>query len=92
MAKNKIVDLNNHLFAQLERLGDEGLSIEEIDRECKRAEAIVAVSEQVIRSATVTLKAAELIAQNGGEVGSRVKMGNALAPLLEHAPANGKTP
>lgn len=90
--KNKITDLNNHLFAQLERLGDESLTPEAIERECKRADAIVAVSEQVIRSATVSLKAAELIALNGGELGARVKMGGALAPLLDHAPANGKAP
>ncbi len=30
--KNKISDLNNHLFAQFERLSDEGLSSEEVAR------------------------------------------------------------
>ena len=90
MAKNKITDLNDHLFMQLERLGDESLTTEQIDLECRRADAIVAVSEQVIRSATVSLKAAELIAQNGGELGAKVKIGGVLAPLLESAPLNGK--
>lgn len=39
--KNKMSDLNNHLFAQMERLADGSLSIEDLDREVKRAEAIV---------------------------------------------------
>lgn len=63
--KNKITDLNNHLFAQLERLGDEDLTGEQLDREIKRTEAIVAVSEQLVRSATVSLKAAEIAGQYG---------------------------
>jgi len=63
--KNKITDLNNHLFAQLERLSEEDLTAEQIDREVKRTEAIVAVSEQIVRSAAVSLKAAELVAEHG---------------------------
>lgn len=63
--KNKLSDLNNHLFAQLERLGEEGLSIEEIEKEAKRAVAIVDLSEQVIRNADLHLKAATLLAENG---------------------------
>lgn len=63
--KNKIVDLNNHLFAQLERLGDESLTPAQLEHEVKRAGAIVGVAEQLVRSATVTLKAAELAGQYG---------------------------
>lgn len=87
--KNKITDLNNHLFAQLERLGEEDLSAEQIERECQRAEAIVAVSEQVIRSAAMSIKAAELIAANGGLASMNVRVGSALQPLLETT-AGGK--
>lgn len=63
--KNKLSDLNNHLFAQLERLGEEGLSSEQIEQEGKRAEAIVAVAEQIVRNADLQLKAATIIANHG---------------------------
>lgn len=78
--KNKITDLNNHLFAQLERLGDEGLTDEQVERECKRAEAIVTVSEQIIKSATLTLGATKIVAEYG--VHSRI--GESLMPLIEN--------
>ena len=63
--KNKLSDLNNHLFAQLERLGDEDLTAEQIEQEAKRAEAIVGVSEQVISNANLQLSAARLLSENG---------------------------
>lgn len=64
--KNKLPDLNNHLFAQLERLGDEDLSAKQIKIEAKRAEAMVKVSDKIIRGAALQLKAAELFAEAGG--------------------------
>lgn len=63
--KNKLIDLNDHLFMQLERLSDEQMSVEQIDVETKRTEAIVAVSEQIVRNADLSLKAAKLIADHG---------------------------
>ena len=35
--KNALTDLNNYLFEQLERLNDDSLSAEELDREMKKA-------------------------------------------------------
>lgn len=64
--KNKLIDLNNHLFAQLERLGDEELTAEQIEQEIKRTDAIVNVSEQIIGNANLALKAASLVAEYGG--------------------------
>lgn len=63
--KNKLMDLNNHLFAQLERLSEEDLDAEAIDREVKRADAIVDVSEQIIRNADLQLKAVKVLADHG---------------------------
>lgn len=63
--KNKMSDLNDHLFAQLERLGDEELSAEQIETEAKRADAIVTIADHVIRNAELQLKAAALLAGHG---------------------------
>lgn len=40
MARNKLSDLNNHLFMQLERLGEEDLKGEELLEEINRSKAI----------------------------------------------------
>lgn len=64
--KNRLSDLNNHLFAQIERLSDEDLTSEQIDREAKRGEAIVSVADQIIRNAALQIQAARLVADYGG--------------------------
>lgn len=56
MAKNKIINLNDHLFAQLERLGDENLKGDDLYEEIKRSMAITNVSEQVIKSGDLMLR------------------------------------
>jgi hypothetical protein len=61
MTKNKLSDLNNHLFAQLERLADEDLSPEGIDKEHQRAEAMVSVADQILRMSSVQLQAAKMV-------------------------------
>lgn len=65
MTKNKLSDLNDHLFAQLERLGDEELTPEQIEVEAKRSEAIVEVSAQILKNADTHMRAAELLAKGG---------------------------
>ncbi len=57
MAKNKLLDLNNHLFAELERLGDEDLKGDELKEELDRAKALSDVSEKIINNASLMLKA-----------------------------------
>lgn len=61
--KNKLVDLNNHLFAQLERLSDEDLSGDALLAEVKRTEAIVDVSDQIMEGAKLQLQAVKLVAE-----------------------------
>ncbi|WP_435018522.1 hypothetical protein TA3x_000496 [Tundrisphaera sp. TA3] len=58
-------DLNDHLFAQLERLSDENLGQEGLEREVQRTTSIVSVSEQIINNAQVALNAAGLMAKHG---------------------------
>lgn len=63
--KNKLGDLNNHLFAALERLNDENLTAEQIETEAKRAGAIVGVADKIIGNASLQLGAAKLWAEHG---------------------------
>jgi len=72
--KNKLSDLNNHLFAQLERLGEEDLTAEQIEAEAKRADAIVDISDQILRNADLHLKAATLIANHGERFHDKLPM------------------
>ncbi len=72
--KNKLSDLNNHLFAQLERLGEEGLTVEQIEAEAKRADAIVDISDQILRNADLHLKAAALVANHGERFHDKMPM------------------
>jgi hypothetical protein len=66
--KNKLGDLNNHLFAALERLSDESLTADGIDQEAKRASAIVDVADTIISNADTQLKAAKLWAEHGAQI------------------------
>lgn len=55
--KNKLTDLNNHLFAQLERLGDESLTGDKLKEEITRSKAISSVSSQIVNNARLALDA-----------------------------------
>ena len=65
--KNKLADLNDHLFAQLERLSDEDLSPEQTEKESKRGEAIVAVAEQIVRNASLQMQPAKIAFDGGAD-------------------------
>lgn len=54
--KNSLGDLNNHLFAQLERLGDEDLKGEKLQEEINRARSISDIATQVIANGSLVLK------------------------------------
>jgi Asp-tRNA(Asn)/Glu-tRNA(Gln) amidotransferase C subunit len=65
--KNKLSDLNNHLFAQIERLSQEDLSPEQVDTEFKRASAITGLAEQVLRQATLQVQPAKIMSDHGND-------------------------
>ena len=55
--QNKLTDLNNHLFEQLERLNDEELKGDELIAEINRSKAITDISQNIINNAELALKA-----------------------------------
>jgi len=64
MTKNRLTDLNDHLFAQMERLSEEDLTPEKIATEVQRTAAIVDVAEAIVRNADLQLRAVAMLAQN----------------------------
>jgi hypothetical protein len=59
MPRNTLSDLNNHLFAQLERLGDEDMTQEQLQMEVQRAKAINGVAKNIINNARLDFDAAK---------------------------------
>lgn len=63
--KNTLIDLNNHLFEEMERLNDDELNNEELDKEIRRAKAMTDISGQIIENAALGLNAEKLRAEYG---------------------------
>lgn len=62
--QNRIEDLNNHLFMTIEKLMDDDLSDEQLDKEIKRAKAVVHVSGEIIKTADLRFKAMQFAQEN----------------------------
>lgn len=74
--KNTLGDLNNHLFAQIERLGDEDIKGEDLKVEMERARSISAVAKQIIDNASLVLDAQKML-------DNRMNADIKLPPMLE---------
>jgi RNase P/RNase MRP subunit POP5 len=53
MARNKINDLRDHLFAALERLSDDDITGEDLQKEIEKADAISNIGNVIINSAKI---------------------------------------
>ena len=60
LVNNWFHNIYNHLFEQLERLNDEELTDEELEKEIKRTDAMKDIATQIIANANIVLKATEL--------------------------------
>ena len=58
--KNSMLDLHNHLMAQIETLGDEDLRGEELQEAIQRSQAMTKVAGTMIANAAVVLKAEQM--------------------------------
>lgn len=70
--KNKIEDLNNHLFSALERLNDEELSNDDLEKEIRRSKAIKEIAETLVESHRNTIQAMKIVSDQGLDLSNMV--------------------
>ena len=73
--KNTLADLNNYLFEQLERLNDDELTDDQLERELKKTDNIVKISEKIIQNGELAFKTMKHMDEYGyGQTRSVPKM------------------
>ena len=75
--KNTLNDLNNYLFECIERIQDDSLTDEELEKEIKKSDAIKEVAEKIIANGKLALDVKRHLDEYG--VGEKVQL-----PLLEN--------
>lgn len=53
--KNTLSDVNNYLFEAIERLNDDTLTDEQLEREMKRADAVTKVAKTIVDNTNLAL-------------------------------------
>lgn len=81
--QNKLSDLNNHLFAQLERLSDEELVGDKLTAEIGRAKSVTDVAQQIIANGNLVLKAETFRHEYG--INAKNEDSKKIPPLLRAA-------
>lgn len=72
--KNKLTDLNDHLFSQIERLCDEELCGEKLTHEVERSKAISGIARDIISNGSLVLRAQQSIWERNVDVSIVPKM------------------
>ena len=65
--RNKLSDLYNYLFESIERLNDDELTDEELEKEIKRSDAVQKVAKTIIDNGTLALQAQKYFTEAGIE-------------------------
>lgn len=73
--KNTLNDLNNYLFEQIERISDDSLTDDELNKEIKRSDAVQRVAKTIIDNANLVLQAKKHADEWGNS--------EVIAPMLE---------
>lgn len=77
--KNTLTDLNNYLFEQLERINDDDLTKEQLDRELQKADSIVKISEKIIENGELAFKTMKYLDEFGHHSGKGIR---SVPPML----------
>lgn len=85
--KNNLADLNNYLFETLERLLDDDMTDERMEREITRSKAVTSVAETVIHNGELALKTMQHLNEMGY---GRGKNDADLAPLPKMLEGGGE--
>ena len=63
--KNTLADLNNYLFEAIERVNDDSLDNEQLDREIKRSETVQKIAKTIIDNGNLALQAKKHLDEYG---------------------------
>lgn len=63
--KNKLIDLNNHLFAQLERLSDESLKGDILREEIARSKSVADIAKEIVENGKLILESKKAMKEWG---------------------------
>ena len=83
MPDNKLMDLNDYLFEELQRLNNRDLTQDQLNMEIKISKQIVSVSQTIINNASLLFQAKK-------HFDSQKVENNEVAPLLRLGDSNGK--
>lgn len=72
--KNTLGDLNNYLFESIERLNDDSLSSEELDKEIRRSEAVQKVAKTIIDNGALALSAKKHFDEMGSDLNVEIPL------------------
>ncbi|MCD8025069.1 MAG: hypothetical protein LUE64_05995 [Candidatus Gastranaerophilales bacterium] len=70
---NTLMSLNNYLFEQLERLNDDSLTDEQLERQIKIAETVNKTADNIIKNNETVLKAVNIASEYGYIVPNNIR-------------------